>query len=71
METIKIFWNILVFLFSITCFGGLTKITYELGMSALDLHEHGMVSLGKLNRTLVASEKPTKSSTSKSVSQKP
>jgi len=53
MEVIKIAWNALILLFSLSCLGGFAKITYELGMSAVDLHERGMVSLGKLNRSLV------------------
>ena len=53
METIKTVWNVFVLLFGVAFFGGLTKVTYELGMSAVNLHQKGMVSLGKFNRMLV------------------
>ncbi len=53
MGIIKILGNLLVLALSISYFGALSKVTYELGKSALSLHEKGMVSLGKFNRRLV------------------
>lgn len=57
MNLIKDLWNILVLAVCISCFGGLARITYKLGMSALDLHQKGLFSLAKYNRSLVG---PTK-----------
>lgn len=45
-------WNIGVVLFGLTCFGGFARLTYELGMSALSLHQRGMVSLTRFNCSL-------------------
>ena len=56
MNLIKDLWNLLVLVVCMTCFGGLAGITYKLGMSALDLHQKGMFSLAKYNRTLVGTE---------------
>jgi len=53
MELIKTFGNILILFLSLGYFGALTKVTYELGKSALSLHEKGLVSLSKYNRMLV------------------
>jgi len=54
MELIKTIWNLFVLLFSLSYFGILGRITYELGMSALNLHEKGLISLGDLNRQLMS-----------------
>jgi hypothetical protein len=57
MGFIKVIGNFAIMFLSIVYFGGLAKITYELGCSALDLHQKGMVSLGKWNRSLVGDGK--------------
>jgi hypothetical protein len=57
MGLIKIVGHFAIMLLSLVYFGGLAKITYELGCSALDLHQKGMVSLGKWNRMLVGEGK--------------
>jgi hypothetical protein len=56
MEMIKTLWNILVLATCLTCFGGLAGFTYKLGMSALELHQEGLVSLSKFSRSLVGNE---------------
>ena len=56
MDALKLIANIIVLSLSLTFFGGLARITYELGMSAISLHERGMVSLGKFNRSLVGND---------------
>lgn len=56
MELVKDLWGIFVIAFAISYFGGLVGITYKLGLSALDLHQKGMFSLGKLNRSLVGTQ---------------
>lgn len=53
MELIKTIWNLVVMALALSCFGGLSKIRYELGMSAVGLHESGGVSLARFNRSLV------------------
>ena len=53
METIKTIWNFLVLLVVFAYFGGLAKVNYSLGKSAIDLHEGGMFSLASWNRKLV------------------
>jgi hypothetical protein len=56
MELLKDIWNVLVILFAMAYFGVLGTATYQLGMSALSLHEKGLFSLSKFNQQLVGSE---------------
>lgn len=56
MELIKSIGNIIILVLSLGYFGALGRITYELGKSALDLHQRGLVSLSKYNRSLVGNE---------------
>jgi len=39
-----------------SCFGLLASVTLKLGYSALSLHQKGLVSLSKFNRSLVGGE---------------
>jgi hypothetical protein len=57
MELLKTVGQTLVLILSIGYFGLLGKITYELGKSAIGLHETGFFSLAKYNRSLVGFEK--------------
>ncbi len=65
MELLKTIWNVAVLLFSVSCFGAFAGITYKLGMSALDLHQRGLVSLSKYDRMLVGEESLSSSHYSK------
>ena len=56
MSFIKDLWNILVLAFCLSCYGGFPGITYKFGMSAQDLHQKGMFSLARYNRSLVGPE---------------
>ena len=49
-------WNLLVLAFSLSYFVGLGAITYKLGISALELHKTGLISLSKLSHSLMGSE---------------
>lgn len=56
MELIKTIGNIIILALSLSFFGGFAKVTYELGKSALSLHERGLPNLGRFNRSLVGNE---------------
>lgn len=56
MELLKSLGNIIVLFLSLSFFGGLAKVTYELGKSALSLHERGLTNLSRFNRSLVGNE---------------
>ena len=49
MDLIKDLWNILVLVSCISTFGRIARNSYKLGISALDLHQKGIVSLTKYN----------------------
>ena len=58
LSLIETIWHIGVLLFSLSCFGGFATLVYKLGMSALDLHQHGLISLVELNCALQGDKLP-------------
>ena len=56
MGIIKTIWNLFVFTAVASCFGLLASVTLKLGYSALSLHQKGLFSLSKYNRSLVGNE---------------
>ena len=53
MALLKDLWNILVIVTAFSYFAFFTSLTYQLGKSALGLHQKGIFSLAKYNRMLV------------------
>lgn len=53
MTLLKDLWNIVVIITAASCFAFFTSLTYQLGKSALNLHQKGFFSLAKYNRMLV------------------
>lgn len=53
MTLLKDVWNIVVIIFAFSYFALFTSLTYQLGKSALNLHQKGFFSLAKYNRMLV------------------
>lgn len=56
MGIIKTIWNLFVFTAVASFFGLLASVTLKLGYSALSLHQKGLFSLSKYNRSLVGNE---------------